>query len=578
MSHSPSAVTLALRSLRGGYFAIAIFSLAINLMMLAGPLYMLQVYDRVLTSKSFETLVALSLLLAGIFVASGVLDLIRLRILNRLGARFESRAGGPIFDAVMKRKVSGKASSGDVPTSDLNAFREFLSGNTLIAFFDSPWVPIYLAVLFILHPLLGVLGTFGALVLFILAFANDRLSRKPMARTLAGQKQADGTFAMCERNAESMLAMGMNADLRQRWSFLQASTNLLKTSATDRVASFSVVSKTFRLALQSAMLGLGAALAIFGEASPGVMIAATIILSRALSPIDQAIGQWRVFTAALGSYGKLKALVQAFPPAQRTMSFPEAQRNVSVSIQQAASPSAERATISGITFNLEAGDVTAVIGPSGSGKSTLSRMLAGIWHPQRGEVCLDNIATTMWNVDELGVQVGYLPQDVELFEGTIRENISRFGEQPDDEAVLYAARQANVHDMILQMPDGYDTLIGPGGQFLSGGERQRIGLARALYGDPFLLVLDEPNANLDATGDAALRHAVQSAKARGAITVVVTHRPSTLGAVNKVLVLENGRQRAFGPKEDVLRATTKVVSTNSATNTSVTPLTQRATS
>ena len=573
MSSQPTAISLAMRSLRGGFTAIALFSLAINLMMLAGPLYMMQVYDRVLTSQSMETLIALSLLLAGIFIASGFLDFIRMRILNRLGARFEAITGGPVFEAVMQRKVHGTAEFGDNTTSDLNAFRDFLSGSTLIAFFDAPWVPIYLAVLFILHPLLGALGLAGAIILFLLALGNDRASRNPMRETASGRQQSDGLFAMCERNAETMRAMGMNASLRRRWSYFQAATGLSKTTATDRISSFTVVSKSFRLALQSGMLGLGAALAISGESSAGIMIAATIILGRALAPVDQAIGQWRTFTSAIGSYGKLKVLLNEFPAPKRSMSFPDARYYLDVAIQQAGSPTAQRATLTGISLSLEAGDVMAVIGPSGSGKSTLARMLAGIWRPQRGDVCLDGVATTKWNAEELGTQIGYLPQDVELFDGTIRDNIARFADDPDDAAVLDAARKADVHDMIMQFPDGYETRIGPDGQFLSGGQRQRIGLARALFGDPFLLVLDEPNANLDATGDAALRRAVQDAKARDAIVVVMTHRPSTLEAVDKVLVLEHGRQRAFGPKEEVLRATTKAVANETA---SVTTLPKRA--
>lgn len=582
MSSQPTAVSQAFRSLKGGFAAIALFSLAINLMMLAGPLYMMQVYDRVLTSNSMETLIALSLLLAGIFIVSGLLDFVRMRILNRLGARFEERAGGAIFEAVMRRKVHGTAEAGDMVTNDLNAFRDFVSGSTLIAFFDAPWVPIYLAVLFMLHPLLGLLGLVGAFILFVLAMFNDGMSRRPMQQTAAGRRQSDGLFAMCERNAESIHAMGMNADLRKKWSLLQWTAGLSKTSATDRVSTFTVISKTFRLALQSAMLGLGAALAISGEATAGVMIASTIILSRALAPVDQAIGQWRTFTAAIGSYGKLKTLLSEFPATKRMMSFPDARYYLDVSIQMAGAPTAARASISGISFSLEAGDVVAVIGPSGSGKSTLARMIVGIWKPQRGEVCLDQVSTTKWNADELGSQIGYLPQDVELFEGTIRENISRFSENRNDEAVLSAATKADVHEMIMQLPDGYETKIGADGQFLSGGQRQRIGLARALYGDPFVLVLDEPNANLDATGDAALRRAVLDARDRDAVVIVMTHRPSTLEAVDKVLVLENGRQRAFGPKEEVLRAATKAVPASGSEAEreagSVTPLPQRDTS
>ncbi|MEM1048856.1 MAG: type I secretion system permease/ATPase [Pseudomonadota bacterium] len=575
MSSKSTAVSQAFRSLTGGFLAIGLFSLAINIMMLAGPLYMMQVYDRVLTSNSMETLIALSLLLGGIFIAGGLLDFVRMRILNRLGSRFEARAGGAVFEAVMRRRVHGTAESGDNVSADLTAFRDFLSGSTLVAFFDAPWVPIYLAVLFLLHPLLGLLGLCGAVFLFLLAIINDAFSRNPIQRTAFERQRSDGVLAMCERNSESIHAMGMADNMRKRWSLLQWVAGLSKTSATDRVSTFTVISKYFRLALQSAMLGLGAALAISGEATAGVMIAATIILSRALAPVDQAIGQWRTFTAAAGSYVKLKRLLTDFPAPRRSMSLPDARYSLDVSIQMAGPPSAERASLSAIRFSLKAGDVLAVIGPSGSGKSTLARMLVGVWKPQRGEVRLDGVATGKWNAEDLGNQVGYLPQDVELFEGTVRENIARFSDQTDDAAVLHAARLADVHDMIMQFPDGYDTKIGPDGQFLSGGQRQRIGLARALYGDPFVLVLDEPNSNLDATGDAALRRAVADARDRKAVVVVMTHRPSTLEAVDTVLVMENGRQRAFGPKEDVLRATTKAIASDPDTPGSVTPLPRR---
>ncbi len=563
-----SPVALAMRSLRSGFAAIAFFSLFINLLMLAGPLYMLQVYDRVLTSQSSETLVALTVILGGVFMATGLLELIRVRILNRLGARFETRAGTEILSAVMRRRISGKARPGELVANDMSAFRDFLSGNTLIAFFDAPWVPIYLAILFIMHPLLGALGVVGALILFILALVNSSASQKPSSDATEARRQSDAMFNSCDNSAELVHSMGMTSDLQKRWSVLQHATSNFKTRATDRVATFSILSKTIRMALQSGILGLGAALAIAGEVSAGVMIAATIILGRALAPIDQAIGQWRIFVAAVGSYRKLKGILNDSPqPDQRTC-LPNAYQTVKVNIHQAGPPTAERATVAGLGFTLEAGDVLAVIGSSGSGKSTLARLLTGIWFPQRGGVSFDGTETDRWNAEELGRQIGYLPQEVELFDGSIRENISRFSTQDDGDAVLSAAMEADVHEMIMQLPEGYETQIGANGAFLSGGQRQRIALARALYGAPFVLVLDEPNSNLDATGDTALRRAIHSAKKRGAIIVMMTHRPSALQAVNKVLVLENGAQKAFGPKDDVLRATTRAVSSvpNNQTN------------
>jgi len=579
MQFKSSPVAEAMRSLRGGFFAIALFSLALNLMMLAGPLYMLQVYDRVLTSQSMETLIALSLLLGGVFVISGCLDFIRMRILNRLGAKFELKAGSSILEAVMRRKVKGNAKAGDNTVADINAFRDFLSGSSLIAFFDAPWVPIYIAILFILHPYLGLLGLAGAFILLILALMNSSASTKPMQKAAVSRYRSDGLFETCERNAELIHSMGMSPELTKRWSFLQFDNSHLKTIVTDRISTFSTISKTFRMALQSAILGLGAALAISGESSAGVMIAATIILGRALAPIDQAIGNWRTFIAAMGSYHKLKQLIVEYPVEKDRLSLPDAQTSLGVSIKQAGPPLSENATISSISFKLEPGDVVAVIGPSGSGKSTLARMLTGVWHPQRGEVTLDGTPTSKWDHNQLGEQIGYLPQDVELFDGTIKENISRFSMEVDDQKIFEAATEANVHEMILGLPDGYETQIGKDGLFLSGGQRQRIGLARALYGQPFVIVLDEPNSNLDATGDSALRRAVMSAQSRGAIVIVMTHRPSTLQAVNKVLVLERGTQTAFGPKEEIFRDTTRTIvnnqTDNNAQNQTITNLPER---
>lgn len=571
-------VAKARSSMRSGFFAIAIFSLALNLLMLAGPLYMLQVYDRVLTSQSMETLIALSVILVGVFIVSGMLDFIRVRILNRLGSRFEALSAEPILSAAIQQRVSGKAKSGENLMADINAFREFISGNTLLAFFDTPWVPIYIAILFILHPYIGLLGVAGAIVLIIIALVNSSMSRKPMKETAESRQTSDGLFEACERNAELVTSMGMNSDLSKRWGQLNWETNRLKTWASDRLSTFYVISKTFRMALQSGMLGLGAALAITGQSTAGVMIAATIILGRALAPIDQAIGQWRVFIAAMASYRKLKDLADEYPETQEKMSLPKATSSLDVSIQQAGPPSAKKATLSGIKFQLEASDVVAVIGPSGSGKSTLARMLSGIWFPQRGEVMLDGTTTSKWDASELGSQIGYLPQDVELFEGTIRENISRFSTNATDENVLKAALDADVHELIMGLEDGYETKIGKNGMFLSGGQRQRIGLARALYDDPFVVILDEPNSNLDATGDTALIKAVLSAKQRGAIVIVMTHRPSTLQAVNKVLVLDAGQQKNFGPKEQILRSTTRTIVNNTnkkPENTNVSEMKER---
>ncbi|MEM8870391.1 MAG: type I secretion system permease/ATPase [Pseudomonadota bacterium] len=551
MFQRPSIVTSAWSALRPGFFAIGFFSLILNVLMLAGPLYMLQVYDRVLTSQNMDTLIALSILLGGVFVVTGILDLIRMRILGRLGARFELTIGAPILQSAIRRQVQGRPKA-ENPAADVNGLRDFISGPTLIAFFDAPWIPLYLGVLYVLHPYLGALGLAGALTLAVMALVNNACSADVMQNTARARARSESLFTTSEQNAELVHAMGMTGDLARRWTALQHDAHHLKTRVADRIASFSVVSKTIRMALQSAMLGLGAALAVIGDATAGVMIAATIVLSRALAPIDQLIGQWRTFLAARGSYSNLRALSETYPQLPGRLSMPRPQTALHAAIAQAGPPMAKTATIGGIEFGLSAGDVVAVIGHSGSGKSTLARMLAGIWVPQRGTIRLDGTPMDKWEPEELGQLVGYLPQDVQLFDGTIHENIGRFSTNIDDGKVLAAAMAADVHGLISGLPDGYATEIGSGFH-LSGGQRQRIALARALYADPFILVLDEPNSDLDDQGERALRNAIREASARGAIVFVMTHRPSTLEAVNKVLTLSKGTQTGFGDRDDMLR-------------------------
>ncbi|RBW63362.1 type I secretion system permease/ATPase [Ruegeria sp. A3M17] len=561
MSQQTNPVKTAWGSLRKGFVAVAFFSLFLNLLMLAGPLYMLQVYDRVLTSQNVDTLIALSALLAGVFVVVACLDLMRMRILGRLAARFELNVGAPVLGAAMRRRVHGEAEAGENLVEDVNGFREFISGTTLTAFFDAPWIPLYLLVLYALHPYLGLLGLAGAVMLTIMALINNSRAREPMWSASQARGRSDALFSISDKNAELVQALGMKSDLLRRWTSLQAEAHQHKTRAADRVASFSVVSKTVRMGLQSAILGLGAALAITGESTAGVMIAATIVLARALAPIDQLIGQWRSFLAARGSYSKLTKLTEEFAEAPPNLHLPRAFKSLDVKIAQAGPPRAVNASLRQIDFGLVPGDVLAVIGHSGSGKTTLGKMMAGIWHPQRGEVLLDGSPMSKWNHEDLGKQIGYLPQDIELFDGTIRENIGRFSVAIDDAEVLRAAREAGVHEMISALPDGYETRIGRG-FFLSGGQRQRLALARALYGDPFVLILDEPNSDLDAEGEQALRDAIMSAQTRGAIAIVMTHRPATLQAANKVMVLRNGAQSQFGNKEDVLKVNRRNVLDN----------------
>ena len=421
-----------------------------------------------------------------------------------------------------------------------------------------PWVPIYLGVIFLFHWTLGLVACFGALVILCLALTGEFLTRRPIAEGGRLQARSNAFANLSHRNAEVVTAMGLGRRLRERWQALHGDAKAEQTKAGDRGGGLSAGSKAFRLFLQSAILAAGAVLAVHQVITPGAMIAASIIMGRALAPIDQAIGQWKNFVAARQAYGRLKALLQALPPPEDRLALPEPQGHLQVDRVFATPPGQDRSVLNGIDFALKPGQALGVIGPSAAGKSSLARLLVGVWLPSRGSVQLDGAALDLWDREQLGPHIGYLPQDVELFDGTVKDNIARFDPEASDEAILEAAKRADVHHMILQLADGYETVIGENGAHLSGGQRQRLALARALYGDPALVVLDEPNANLDAEGDAALTRAIQGLKERGKTTVVMTHRPSAIAAVDQLLMLKEGAQVAFGPKEQVLRQVTQV--------------------
>ncbi len=557
---------------RSNLVMTGVFSFFINLLMLSGPLYMMQVYDRVLTSRSVSTLMALSVLVGVLLLFMGMLELIRSRLLVRVGTRIDAQLGGRVFGAIVQERLWRADGGNAQPLNDLKSVREFLSGQGPFALFDAPWVPIYLGVIFLLHPLLFLVSVSGALVLFVIALLNEALTRRPLAAA-SHQFFEGATIAEAgRRSAEAVQAMGMLPGLRRRWLERHGYALWYQRVASDRAGTLTAASKTIRLILQSAILGVGAALAIEQIISPGAMIAASIIMGRALAPVDQAIGNWRGFIGARAAARRLRALLDEVPAPPSRMGLPAARGHLAVQNLIAGPPGAARAIVSGIAFELSAGSALGVIGPSASGKSTLARLLTGVWQPQIGSVRLDGAALEQWDNEALGRQIGYLPQDVELFTGTVGENISRFADDPDPEAIVAAARSAGAHDMILGLPDGYNTQIGDGGGRLSGGQRQRLGLARALYGDPVLVVLDEPNANLDAEGDLALTEAIQGIKARGGIAIVMTHRPSAIQAVDWLLILQGGRQRAFGPKTDVLAAKTR---NTAAIDAKVTQLQQR---
>lgn len=558
-------VAAALRQTRAAFVGIVALSAVTNILMLTGPLFMMQVYDRVLASRSVPTLVALSLLAVTLYLFQALFEVIRSRILTQIGQRLEEELGRPAFDAVLKLPLRlSKKESVPQPLRDLDQLRGFMSGQGPIAIADLPWLPLYLVILFLFHPYFGWLAVAGAIVLIVLTLTSEVMLREPMRLlSLLAARRSDYLEAG-RRNAEVLQAMGMREAYAARWNATNADFIDKQRRAGDVTSSFSAASKIFRLALQSGVLALGAWLAILQLASPGAMIAASILTSRALAPIEMVIGQWRGFVNARQARRRLEEVLERLKAGATPMALPAPKQTITAVALTAVAPGTTAIIVRDVGFELKAGQGLGIIGPSGSGKSTLARVLVGVWPAARGTVRLDGAELAQWDPEALGSSIGYLPQDVELFDGTIAENIARFAPHAKPEAIIDAATMAGAHSLILSMPDGYDTRIGAGGAILSAGQRQRIGLARALYGMPFLIVLDEPNASLDAEGEAALTNAIIAARKAGSVVVVIAHRPSALAAVDHVLVLNEGRMVAFGPRDEVLRKTTvRAVSENS---------------
>jgi PrtD family type I secretion system ABC transporter len=558
-------VAAAMRSARGAFFGVAAVSGVTNLLMLTGPLFMLQIYDRVLASRSVPTLLVLCALVAGLYLFLGILEVIRSRVLTRIGRRLEEQLGDVAFDAVLTLPLkTTRTDAASQPLRDLDRMRQFMSGPGPVAICDLPWLPAYLAIIFVFHPLLGWLGTAGAVILVVVTVSSEAILRAPMARLakLAGARSA--FVEAGRRNAEALRSMGMAGAYAARWRRTNEDYLAEQGLVGDATGGFSATTKVFRLALQSAVLALGAWLAIRQEVSPGVMIAASILTARALAPIEQAIGQWRGFVEFRQSRNRLQDLLERLCENGARMPLPNPSRSLRVEGLAIAAPGTAAAIVQDLRFELSAGQGLGIIGPSGSGKSTLVRALVGIWAPARGTIRLDGAELDQWSPEALGPAVGYLPQGVELFDGTVAENIARFAPDASPDVIIAAARQAGVHDLVLSLPEGYDTRIGEGGAVLSAGQRQRVALARALYGSPFLIVLDEPNASLDSEGERALSEAILAAREAGAIVVVVAHRPNALACLDQVLVMAGGRQAAFGPRDEVLRKTTMRVVPESA--------------
>ena len=546
-----SPVRLTLSSMRQAWIGVGLLSLCVNVLMLTGPLYMLQVYDRVITSQSMSTLVALSILMVLMYGFMGLLDFLRSRILIRIGNYVESELSAPLFKNWLSQGTKGNIKPGQNPLQSLAIIKRFLTGPAPTTFFDIPWTPIYIAVIFMIDWTLGVFAIFGAVVVLIIAALAELRTRKSEAKAQNAKAHSHSFSQKMYQNSETVVSMGMVADMSQRWARIKAQGEASDLSASDISGGATAMSKAFRMFLQSAILGLGAALAVQGIVTPGAMIAGSIILGRALAPIQMIISQWRNYIQTKNAYRDLNSFYEALPEGIEKVALPKPTGKLSVSAMSAGPPGAKKATVKGINFDLTPGDGLCVLGHSGSGKSTLARLLVGIWTPQMGAVRLDGATLDQWENVELGKHIGYLPQTVELFDGTIGENISRFRPNISSEMTIRAAQIAGLHEFVLSLPDGYNTKLGAGGLVLSVGQVQRVALARAVFGDPCLVVLDEPNSNLDKQGDTALNAAIQYMRSQGKTVIIISHRPTAMTAVNKVLVLNGGQQEKYGLKEQV---------------------------
>ncbi len=542
-----------LHSLKRSFVTVGVFSAITNLLMLAPSLYMLQVYDRVLTSRNEYTLLMLTLLMVGAYIVISLLELIRSFVLIRVGAKFDMELNKRVYTAAFEQNLKRAGGPAGQSLTDLTNIRQFLTGNALFAFFDAPWVPIYLVVIFLFEWQLGVFALVGTLVLIALAFLNERAVRKPLAEanTLAIASSTIATNNL--RNAEVIESMGMLPNLMNRWFKLHGRFLHTQAEASEKAGRIQAVTKFVQLTQQSLVLGFGALLVLENKMTPGMMIAASILVGRALGPVQQVIGVWKSWSSTRSAYDRLCELLALNPQRPVGMELPTPTGNLTVEQVTAAPPGVAAAVLRGVSFGIAPGDVLGVIGPSGSGKSTLARLLVGVWPSAMGKVRLDGADIYQWNKAELGPHLGYLPQDIELFAGTVSDNIARFGEV-DAEKVVLAAKRAGVHDMILHLPKGYDTPLGDGGAGLSGGQKQRLGLARAMYGDPAVIVLDEPNSNLDDVGEQALLAAIGDLRQRGKTIVLITHRTNAIGITNKLLLLRDGVVEMFGPTNAVLQA------------------------
>jgi ATP-binding cassette subfamily C protein len=545
------------QSCQGYFVTAAIFSLAINLLYLAAPLYMLQVYDRVISSASEITLLMLTFALLLAFMALAGLDAVRARVLTRASVRLDQTIAARVMTAI----IHHPASAGGVRTQllrDFDTFRQFVTGTGIHAVFDLPWAAIYIVVIFVLHPSMGAFALGCSILLILVALLNEWLVKPPLTEAGEAASRNYSFTEMSLRNTEVVRAMGMTAGLLQRWSRDRDRMLERQVIASDRAATMQSLIRFLRLSMQSLILGLGAYLVIERLTTVGAMFAASILLGRALQPVEQIVGSWRSLVAARGAFLRVRELLQVNQPHEPELTLPRPEGRVSVEALSFVPRGAAKPVLRGVTFHIEPGEVLGIIGPSGAGKSTLARHIVGVQAPSGGAVRLDGSDVSTWIKSSLGHHLGYLPQDIELFAESVAANICRFN-RGEDREIIAAARMAGVHEMIVRLPDGYDTQVGEGGAVLSGGYRQRIGLARAVYGNPSLVVLDEPSSNLDADGDAALADCIMQLKKRGTTVVMISHRPVTIGVVDKILVLREGVAEMFGPRSEILARLTRPV-------------------
>lgn len=543
----------ALKTYRTILVATIIFSAAINMLMFVSPLYMLQIYDRVLHSRSETTLLMITFIALAMLAVYALLEWLRSRVLVRAGLRFDEMIAKGLFNRVVATTIRQPNGKSEFVLSDVDRLREFLTGAGLIALCDVPWVPIFLFVCFMFHPLIGWIALGGSVIVFALALANELMTKKTLNEASGLGQSAQHFASTTLQNVEAIRALGMENSLRGRWHDMHRNMLVKQAVASDRAGAIQSLSKFIRMGLQVLILGAGAFLVLEGQISPGSMIACSILMGRALQPVDQVVAQWKQVVGARAAYHRLSQLFQQIPDQPDRTELPKPSGRLTANGLAVVAPGARSALLQGVSFDVQPGEAMALVGPSGAGKSSLMRALVGIWPAFSGSVRLDGAELQHWDPDMLGTHVGYLPQTVELFSGSIAENIARFRSDASDEQVLAAASQARVHQMVQNLPEGYNTQIGVGGRALSGGQRQRVGLARALYGNPSLIILDEPNANLDTEGEEALFQIIQELKAQGKAIIFVSHKMSLVGLAEKALVLAEGRMRSFGPTQELLK-------------------------